>query len=162
MSLLESLKELIEICRFKCGPFDEIILRNGKSNQQALIDAITLVEQAEIKPFQTVTIRMGLDSWVLKSNTGQIYNIPVEYKNLFSLFVDKIKAGAAGERVAWNRLNATLDIQNQTAASEKLRKAKFILNTAMRKWGRPIDKGDWFTRTSHGYALNASCAWKVY
>ena len=35
--LLNSLNELIEICRFKCGPFDEVILNNGKSNQQALI-----------------------------------------------------------------------------------------------------------------------------
>jgi len=41
--LVAPLVELIEICRWKCVPFDEVVLSNGKSNHDALIDAIKAV-----------------------------------------------------------------------------------------------------------------------
>ena len=158
--LLGSLKELIEICRFKCGPFDEVILANGKSNQQSLLDAIALADQAEVLPIKSIIVQMGEESWVLRSDTGKVFNIPVEFKALFTLFVDKMKRGAAGERVAWDKLNTAVDDADVQTASKKLRKAKYTLNVAMKSWGLPVDKGDWFTRSSKGYALNASCIWK--
>lgn len=49
--LLQLLVELIEICRVKCGPFDEVILSNGKSNEDALVGAIEAVEALGEHPF---------------------------------------------------------------------------------------------------------------
>ena len=46
-TLLSSLEELIEICRWKCSPLDEVILPSGRTNHQALIDAIKAVEEAK-------------------------------------------------------------------------------------------------------------------
>jgi hypothetical protein len=48
-SLLDSLRELLEICRYKCSPLDEIILPSGKTNEQAMIDAMAAIDNAEIK-----------------------------------------------------------------------------------------------------------------
>ena len=47
MTTLDCLKELIEICRVKCSPLDEVILPNGKTNHAALIDAIYVANEAE-------------------------------------------------------------------------------------------------------------------
>ena len=49
--LLEPLVKLIEICRVKCSPFDEIILSTGESNHDALVEAITAVEALGEHPF---------------------------------------------------------------------------------------------------------------
>jgi hypothetical protein len=43
-ALEKSLAELLEICRSKCGPHDEVILPDGKPNHQALIEATELFE----------------------------------------------------------------------------------------------------------------------
>ena len=37
---IASLAELIEICRWKCSPLDEVILASGRTNHQALLDAV--------------------------------------------------------------------------------------------------------------------------
>ena len=44
---LESLKELIEICRVKCSPLDEVILPNGRTIHDALVEACWVVKEAE-------------------------------------------------------------------------------------------------------------------
>jgi hypothetical protein len=46
ISLLDSFKELIEICRVKCSPLDEVILPNGRTNHEALVDAVTIALRA--------------------------------------------------------------------------------------------------------------------
>jgi hypothetical protein len=46
-ALLDSLHELLEICRYKCSPLDEIILPSGKSNERAMIDAMAAIAEAE-------------------------------------------------------------------------------------------------------------------
>ena len=38
-----SLAELLEICRWKCGPNDEVVLKSGRTNHQALVDAHALL-----------------------------------------------------------------------------------------------------------------------
>jgi hypothetical protein len=45
--LLRSLKELLEICRWKCSPNDEVLLANGKSNEQAMIEACEVIDKVE-------------------------------------------------------------------------------------------------------------------
>ncbi len=45
--LLMVLKDLLEICRYKCSPRDEVILPNGVSNEQVLIAATNLVKRME-------------------------------------------------------------------------------------------------------------------
>lgn len=45
--LLMVLKDLLEICRYKCGPNDEVILPNGITNEQVLIAATNLVKRME-------------------------------------------------------------------------------------------------------------------
>jgi hypothetical protein len=45
--LLMVLKDLLEICRYKCGPNDEVILPNGITNEQVLIAATNLVKRVE-------------------------------------------------------------------------------------------------------------------
>lgn len=45
--LLQSLHELLTICRYKCSPSDEVLLPNGKSNHRAIVDATAAVEKAE-------------------------------------------------------------------------------------------------------------------
>jgi hypothetical protein len=47
--LLTSIKELLEICRWKCSPNDEVLLANGKSNEHAMINAIAAINRAEGK-----------------------------------------------------------------------------------------------------------------
>ncbi len=42
--LILALSDLVEICRFKCSPTDEVILKNGKTNHQALTEAVTVLE----------------------------------------------------------------------------------------------------------------------
>lgn len=42
--LYSSLKELLEICRFKCGPHDEQILPN-KTNHNAMLDACDVLDK---------------------------------------------------------------------------------------------------------------------
>lgn len=44
---LNSLRELIEICRVKCGPHDEVILPGGRTNHDALIDAVEALDHRE-------------------------------------------------------------------------------------------------------------------
>jgi hypothetical protein len=44
--LVESLQELLEVCRFKCSPRDEIVLRSGKTNEQAMKDAMAILSRA--------------------------------------------------------------------------------------------------------------------
>ena len=46
-TILESLKELVEICRWKCSPHDEVILPNGRTNHSALVDAVWAIKEAE-------------------------------------------------------------------------------------------------------------------
>jgi hypothetical protein len=46
-AVLAALNELIEICRWKCGPNDEIVLPNGRSNHNALIDAVQAANTAK-------------------------------------------------------------------------------------------------------------------
>ena len=48
--LLMVLKDLLEICRYKCSPKDEVILPNGVTNEQVLIAATRLVERMEGSP----------------------------------------------------------------------------------------------------------------
>ncbi len=45
--LLMVLKDLLEICRYKCSPRDEVILPNGVTNEQVLIAATNLVKRME-------------------------------------------------------------------------------------------------------------------
>ena len=45
MTILASCRELLEICRVKCGPSDEPILPGGRTNEQAMRDAMTAIEQ---------------------------------------------------------------------------------------------------------------------
>lgn len=45
--LLMVLKDLLEICRYKCSPRDEVILPNGVTNEQVLIAATNLVKRIE-------------------------------------------------------------------------------------------------------------------
>lgn len=45
MTILDSCKDLLEICRVKCGPSDEPILTGGRTNEQAMRDAMTAIEQ---------------------------------------------------------------------------------------------------------------------
>ena len=45
MTILDSCRELLEICRVKCGPSDEPILPGGRTNEQAMRDAMTAIEQ---------------------------------------------------------------------------------------------------------------------
>jgi hypothetical protein len=45
--LLASCKDLLEICRWKCSPHDEVILPGGKSNHQAMLDATAAISKAE-------------------------------------------------------------------------------------------------------------------
>lgn len=42
--LYDSLKELLEICRVKCGPHDEQILPN-KTNHDAMLDACDILDR---------------------------------------------------------------------------------------------------------------------
>ena len=44
--LLASLRALLEICRYKCSPHDEVMLPHGKSNEQAMLDAIRVIDKA--------------------------------------------------------------------------------------------------------------------
>lgn len=44
--LLAACQELLEICRWKCSPSDEVVLSNGKSNHQAMIDAEAILSAA--------------------------------------------------------------------------------------------------------------------
>ena len=44
MTILDSYKELLEICRVKCGPSDEVILPGGRTNEQAMRDAAAAIE----------------------------------------------------------------------------------------------------------------------
>ena len=37
--LYDACKELLEICRWKCSPTDEVILASGKTNHDAMIEA---------------------------------------------------------------------------------------------------------------------------
>jgi hypothetical protein len=46
-TVLSALKELIEICRVKCSPLDEVILPNGRTNHEALVSAVQVAEEAE-------------------------------------------------------------------------------------------------------------------
>ena len=45
MTAIESLRELLEICRVKCSPLDEVILPNGRTNEQAMIDACEVLAE---------------------------------------------------------------------------------------------------------------------
>ena len=45
---LECLKELIEICRVKCSPHDEVILPNGRTNHDALVEAVEVANMVEL------------------------------------------------------------------------------------------------------------------
>ncbi|AMV35684.1 hypothetical protein VN12_26565 [Pirellula sp. SH-Sr6A] len=45
--LLQSLRELLEICRWKCSPNDEVLLPGGKTNHQAMIEAMEAIAKAE-------------------------------------------------------------------------------------------------------------------
>lgn len=45
MTILDSCGELLEICRVKCGPSDGPILPGGRTNEQAMRDAMTAIEQ---------------------------------------------------------------------------------------------------------------------
>jgi hypothetical protein len=44
-SLLASLKELVEIGRWKLSPTDEVVLKSGRTNHDALTDAVNLLER---------------------------------------------------------------------------------------------------------------------
>ena len=45
MTILDSCRELLEICRVKCGPSDEPILPGGRTNEKAMCDAMAAIEQ---------------------------------------------------------------------------------------------------------------------
>ena len=45
MTILDSCKELLEICRVKCSPSDEVILSGGRTNEQAMRDAVAAIER---------------------------------------------------------------------------------------------------------------------
>lgn len=45
--LTESLKQLLEICRYKCSPSDEVILPDHITNEAAMIRAMRVLERAE-------------------------------------------------------------------------------------------------------------------
>lgn len=42
--LENSLAELLEICRWKCSPTDDIVLTNGKPNAAAMADAMAILQ----------------------------------------------------------------------------------------------------------------------
>lgn len=44
-ALTASLAELVEICRHKCGPHDEVVLESGRTNHQALCDEMAVLER---------------------------------------------------------------------------------------------------------------------
>ncbi len=48
--LLAALNELLEICRYKCSPHDEVILPNGRTNHEALVNACAVLAKAEAQP----------------------------------------------------------------------------------------------------------------
>lgn len=52
-TILETAIELLEICRTKCSPSDEIILSSGRTNHQALLDAVAVIE-SETLPIATI------------------------------------------------------------------------------------------------------------
>lgn len=56
-----ALAELIEICRVKCGPHDEVILPNGRTNHEALVDAVAALE--EVRP-TAVSFKRGFEGYV--------------------------------------------------------------------------------------------------
>ena len=41
---VKSLGELLTICRYKCSPNDEVVLPDGRTNHEALIDATAIVD----------------------------------------------------------------------------------------------------------------------
>jgi len=45
--LLMVLKDLLEICRYKCSPRDEIVRADGLSNEQIMIGAINTIKRFE-------------------------------------------------------------------------------------------------------------------
>ena len=109
--------------------------------------------------FSTITVKMGEECFSLVADTGKTLTIPVEFTQLFALFVEKIKRKVAGERVSYSLLNQAVGTEG-IIATEKLRKFKHSLNSLMKNWGDPLDKKDWILRSTHGYALNPSCTFK--
>lgn len=45
--LIGSLKQLLEICRYKCSPTDEVILPDHITNEAAMIRAMRVLERVE-------------------------------------------------------------------------------------------------------------------
>jgi hypothetical protein len=152
------------------------------STQEAAIGA------AQVPVIQTVTVRLGANSYLLVADNCPPFSVPAEYKALFGAFVQNILCGASGEAVAWNILSASLlektdpevvseglgktdpEVVREGSrkakhppASKGVRKAKFTLNGQMRKWGRPPNGGDWLLRAvgSSGCCLNTSCEWHI-
>ncbi len=53
-NLLATVKELLEICRWKCSASDSVVLPHGRTNHQALIDATALLDAIENKRMVTI------------------------------------------------------------------------------------------------------------
>ena len=66
LTVLSSLKELIEICRVKCSPLDEVILSNGRTNHEALLDAIKVAEETEENPAIRNDMKEAQQKWLKK------------------------------------------------------------------------------------------------
>lgn len=47
--LLATCKTLLEICRWKCSFYDEVVLRDGRSNHLAIIDACEVIAKVTCK-----------------------------------------------------------------------------------------------------------------
>lgn len=45
--LLTACRQLLEICRWKCSPSDEVLLSDGTTNEQAMIQAMDAIADAE-------------------------------------------------------------------------------------------------------------------
>jgi hypothetical protein len=46
-ALVATVSELLEVCRWKCGPFDEVVLKSGRSNEAAMVAACELLKKSQ-------------------------------------------------------------------------------------------------------------------
>ena len=48
-ALLAACKTLLAICRWKCSPLDDVVLTDGRTNEQAMMEAMEVIQAAESK-----------------------------------------------------------------------------------------------------------------
>ena len=55
--LLMIAKDLLEICRYKCSPSDEVVRADGITNEQVMVGAMRTIERAEAEKKASKTLR---------------------------------------------------------------------------------------------------------